>query len=73
MLPWIKLIQQVDRLFPAQSGQQKEGSSQSWKGKERSPGPGASKLEGADLARVHVCMDFPPFYARDAPIFFLSF
>lgn len=46
MLPQIKLIQAVDRLFPKQSGQQKYGSSKKKKKKERSRG---GPLSGSEL------------------------
>lgn len=74
MLPQIKLIQAVDRLFPKQSGQQKYGSSKKKKKKERArrgplSGSEAFKLEGHDPGTVRVCMGFSPFQAREAPLF----
>ena len=63
MLPQIKLIQAVDRVFPELSGQQKYGSSkkkkkkkkEERKGSEKSSGPEALALEGGDPGSVRVC------------------
>lgn len=75
MLPQIKLMQAVGRVFPGQSGQYKHGSSTKKKekggggGSEQSSGPEALELEGAEPGSVCVRTAFPPFQARGAPLF----
>lgn len=57
MLPQIRLIQAVDRPFPASSGPQKQGLSRKGKGLEGSSGPVAFQLGGNSRGRC-VCTWF---------------
>ena len=71
MLPQIKLIQAVDRVFPELSGQQKYGSSKKKKGRKKGfreifwP---RSACTGRRGPRKRACVQgSPPLHAREAP------